>query len=192
MQVQRVGRCGGADGGGEGGDAEGVLGRAVAPAEELHDLEHGGPVLPVRLQAEACGGDHEIELSGVRRVPDVGIEPLAHRQNVREQAPGERALVVEGLEPGDELQEQHAEAVHIALGGDGERVDAHGVDVAARALVEVVADRRADVARLLVPGDDRPKVRDLGRQVRGQQHVRRLHVAVDDARGRAVVQVLQA
>ncbi|WVZ71585.1 LOW QUALITY PROTEIN: hypothetical protein U9M48_020157 [Paspalum notatum var. saurae] len=181
--------------------------------QRLHDLRHGGPVRLLVLDAPARHPARALQLP----LADVPPQPrVRHRGHVPLHHPGRRphreerrgrttlltttfcrlrvpvpvavAVAAGGVAAaGDELEEQHAEAVDVGLGADGQAGDP------LRREVPDGAPHGGQGAAEVPPHElGHPEVGDLGAQVPVQQHVLRLHVAVDDALPAAVVQVGQS
>uniref|UniRef100_K3Y8C1 Uncharacterized protein n=1 Tax=Setaria italica TaxID=4555 RepID=K3Y8C1_SETIT len=161
--------------------------------EHAHHVGHGRP----ELWAVAHALHGELRHGGGLRGVVLGAKPLVHHvrnftaadlwpHRGREPVPG---LAADGLLPRQELEQQHAKAVHVALLGGHAGAEEVGVDVArgahdgARRGASAAAHRGRDT-------DVRePEVAELGVEVGIEEHVGGLDVPVDDGLVAALVEV---
>uniref|UniRef100_A0A8R7RDG2 Uncharacterized protein n=1 Tax=Triticum urartu TaxID=4572 RepID=A0A8R7RDG2_TRIUA len=140
---------------------------------ELHapqrHLAHGLRLLPVRLPDAGGRGHDGLHVPLLVLVPHPLGEPLA-------------ALVLQlGVvvpAPPQDLEQHHAEAVHVALLRRGQRHPQLRRSVSWRPAPAARQRRHVRVLALAQPGQ--PEVRHLGREVGGEEDVGRLDVVVHD------------
>uniref|UniRef100_A0A453LEN4 Uncharacterized protein n=1 Tax=Aegilops tauschii subsp. strangulata TaxID=200361 RepID=A0A453LEN4_AEGTS len=166
----------------------------AAEPEHLDDLGHGRPALRAALRAQHGRLDHCPELHGVEPPGEPGVGeavPLAalheRPRPLHDLALDAARQLLQRAARADELQQQHAEAVDVAALGD---LPPHGV--LRRQVPERALDPRGEVGDALRDELGEAEVGHLGHEVRVQEHVAGLDVAVDDVRAGLVVQVREA
>jgi hypothetical protein len=162
--------------------------------EHVHDLPHLGPLVRVGVDAAEADEQHPVEHPRRRRRGDARVHqvlhaPAAHHapEPLHQVDLAGGPVVVYGAAPGDELHEQHAEAVDVAALVQHAR---------GRVLGGHVPERAHHAGRHVAgPGPQHlghAEVRHLGAPLLVQQDVARLDVAVHHLRFQAFVQVRYA
>jgi hypothetical protein len=165
----------------------------LALLEYLDNLFHGWPVAGIRVQALVCHGEDEPDLVGGEArqslVDGVLLPLLFHGLLGPGDEPG--AVLKEGLVggplAGEELEQDDAVAVDVALGGGPP-----GVEVLWSEVAEGAGNDGGDVAVAGLDERGEAKVAEPGLHVVVEEDVAGLDVAVDDVRDAVVVEVGQA
>ncbi|BAT09103.1 Os09g0531650 [Oryza sativa Japonica Group] len=170
-----------------------LLGAPLAAAEPEHvdHLGHRRAALGAALRAQHGRLHHGAELRGVEAPgePWVGeaLPPAAlhqRRRPLHDLALDAAGELLQRAARADELQQEDAEAVDVAALGD---LPPHGV--LRRQVPERPLHPRRQVRHAVRDQLREPEVGHLGHELRVEQHVARLDVAVDDVRARLMVQV---